>query len=791
MISRFKSLTGLALILGLLMVVTGPGLLWTDWLNNQMFRIGTLLLPQPQVDDRIRLVQLPDHAYSEPEGISQIRHLLKKLRRADAAGVGILLNPLPSLDFQSREEDAKSSKGDSEAAPWELTRGELNKLAWSLQHYRVDVGIVTQPLQTDYYSFPDLAKDDGEDEYFKHLKRFGYSELNMIYQKTTGMSYAYSRFPVSVELSTVNKPLIWFEGDDFRIVPDLVLRLYAHLKDDQHVGWDENKGVRLAGELIATNGDGMVLEYYSALTGNHADIKSYSLERALNVSDAQFRNRLVIIADDSFHLNTIGNSLANLLSASTYYEPHWARWLVAAVALLVMLYAMLLLPRLGRSSGYLLTLIILLSGLVSQYVLLIIKGIWLPLLSLFVYLLFCHLIMWLKRNNDARIEHFKLQMHEAFFHLGQYQYDQGDQEKALPSLLKCKPTDDVIEMLYEIGLGFERRRQYDRALQLYTDIEQRRGNYRDVRKRLQSLTSVSSHGQTEVMLPGQTTRTLVLPDLGIELPRLGRYELEKELGRGAMGVVYLGKDPRINRQVAIKTLDYSQFSEKEINAIKSRFFREAEAAGRLSHPNIVTVYDVGDEEDFAFIAMDFVPGVSLGEFTRADHLLPVREVYRLVAEVADTLDYAHSQNIVHRDIKPSNIMYNPDSGQFKVTDFGIARITDNVRTRTGSFMGSPSYMSPEQMTGSHVDGRSDIYALGVSFYQLLTGALPFEADNLGNLAYKITHEKHKPVRELRPDLPSSATRIINKALQKKPDNRYSNGHEMAEALKRGMPKGED
>jgi serine/threonine-protein kinase len=188
--------------------------------------------------------------------------------------------------------------------------------------------------------------------------------------------------------------------------------------------------------------------------------------------------------------------------------------------------------------------------------------------------------------------------------------------------------------------------------------------------------------------------------------------------------------------------------------------------------------------------MDYVPGVSLGEYTHADNLLPVSEVYRLIAEVAETLHYAHSQNIVHRDIKPSNIMYNPEDGQFKVTDFGIARITDSVRTRTGSFMGSPSYMSPEQMTGAHVDGSSDIYALGVSFYQLLTGALPFQADNLGNLAYKITHEKHKPVRDLRPDLPSSATRIVNKCLQKKPENRYRDGHEMATAVKRGMPRGE-
>ncbi|MCK4704042.1 MAG: serine/threonine protein kinase, partial [Gammaproteobacteria bacterium] len=262
------------------------------------------------------------------------------------------------------------------------------------------------------------------------------------------------------------------------------------------------------------------------------------------------------------------------------------------------------------------------------------------------------------------------------------------------------------------------------------------------------------------------------------------YKIEKELGRGAMGVVYLGKDPKINRKVAIKTLDYSQLSKQDINTFKNRFFREAEAAGRLSHSNIVTVFDMGEEEGFAFIAMDYVSGLPLSEYTMKKALLPVKEVYRIVQIVAEALDYAHNQKIVHRDIKPGNIMYNKKNKQIKITDFGIARITDSVKTKTGSFMGSPSYMAPEQMTGSRVDGRADIYSLGVSFYQLLTGKLPFDADSLANLAYKITNEKFRPVREVRADLPSSATRIINKALQKNPEKRFATGADMVAALKR-------
>ena len=270
----------------------------------------------------------------------------------------------------------------------------------------------------------------------------------------------------------------------------------------------------------------------------------------------------------------------------------------------------------------------------------------------------------------------------------------------------------------------------------------------------------------------------------MELPEFGRYKIERELGRGAMGVVYLGSDPKINRQVAIKTLDYSQFTKKELDTVKNRFFREAEAAGRLSHSNIVTVYDMGEEQDFAFIAMDYVSGVPLSDYTTVEALLPVPEVYRIIQIVAQALDYAHQQNIVHRDIKPGNVMYNPKDKQVKITDFGIARITDSVKTRTGSFLGSPSYMAPEQMTGAHVDGRVDIYSLGVSFYQLLTGSLPFKADGLANLAYKITNEKYRPVRDVRADLPGSATRIINKALQKNPEKRYATGAEMVRALER-------
>ena len=265
---------------------------------------------------------------------------------------------------------------------------------------------------------------------------------------------------------------------------------------------------------------------------------------------------------------------------------------------------------------------------------------------------------------------------------------------------------------------------------------------------------------------------------------LGRYQVDKELGKGAMGVVYLGRDPKINRVVAIKTMALAQnFEDDEIDEVKERFFREAETAGRLNHPNIVTIFDAGEEHDLAFIAMEFLKGQDLTKYTKAERLLPVDKVLNIVIQAAEALDYAHGENVVHRDIKPANIMYEADSESVKLTDFGIARITDSSRTKTGMVLGTPSYMSPEQLSGRKVDGRSDLFSLGVMLFQLCTGQLPFKADSMASLMYKIANDPHPNSMDLRPDLPPCVTSIIDRALAKPVNDRYSRGAEMARNLR--------
>jgi eukaryotic-like serine/threonine-protein kinase len=279
--------------------------------------------------------------------------------------------------------------------------------------------------------------------------------------------------------------------------------------------------------------------------------------------------------------------------------------------------------------------------------------------------------------------------------------------------------------------------------------------------------------------------SLFLGKSGLQKPMLGRYQIDSEIGRGAMGTVYLGHDPRISRTVAIKTLSLSEeFESEQLEEIKSRFFREAEAAGRLNHPNIVTIYDIGEDQDLAYIAMDYLKGKDLSTYCKKDNRLPDDEVLNVIAQVARALDYAHENHVVHRDIKPANIIYNETTGKPTVTDFGVACLTDSSKTKTGTVLGSPYYMSPEQLAGSKVDGRSDLFSLGVALYQLLSGELPFLGDSMANLMYRITNEKHTDIRILRPDLPNCITNLINKSLNKDIEKRFQSGKQMVASIKR-------
>jgi serine/threonine protein kinase len=265
----------------------------------------------------------------------------------------------------------------------------------------------------------------------------------------------------------------------------------------------------------------------------------------------------------------------------------------------------------------------------------------------------------------------------------------------------------------------------------------------------------------------------------------GRYQVVKKLGAGAFGTVYKAKDRILGRMVAIKTIRLEGLAAagSSLDELIDRFKREAQVSAQLKHPNIVTIYDVGEASGLSYLAMEFIDGVGLDRVIASAGRLPLERAASLAAQVADALDFAHKNNVVHRDIKPANIMVEAGD-RVKVTDFGIAKVTDSGDhlTITGSLLGTPSYMSPEQARGAALDGRSDLFAVGAVLYEMLAGKKAFRGDSITGLIFKIITEEPPPIRELEPSIPDEMVRILGKALAKAPDARYQSGREMADDL---------
>jgi len=482
----------------------------------------------------------------------------------------------------------------------------------------------------------------------------------------------------------------------------------------------------------------------------------------------------------------LAHTVSSILQAHFIVTPPWAPWASLAAIVLVGLYLAVLLPRLGAGAGTLGTLL-LVSLLLATHALLMMRfSLWLPLMSAAVLGVLGHLLLTTKHFLSAERgkQRSDFESAESNRMLGLAFQGQGQLDMAFDKFRKCPMDQGLMENLYNLGLDYERKRQFNKAEAVFRYVADFDLGFRDLAQRIARAKQMAD----TVMLAGARGQTaggtLILGDGQVEKPMLGRYLIEKELGKGAMGVVYLGRDPKINRVVAIKTMALAQsFDADELDDVKQRFFREAETAGRLNHPHIVTMYDAGEEQDLAYIAMEFLHGRDLVPQTKLGQLLPLPQVWSIVARVAEALDYAHAQHVVHRDIKPANIMYEPSSDQVKVTDFGIARITDASRTKTGMVLGTPSYMSPEQLAGKKIDGRSDLFSLGVTLYQLSCGRLPFSGDSLAQLMFRIANEAPSDIRQFNPDLPASALAVIERALQKDLAQRYQRGRDMADALR--------
>ena len=484
-------------------------------------------------------------------------------------------------------------------------------------------------------------------------------------------------------------------------------------------------------------------------------------------------------------VTTLAHSVSSILSEHFFVSPTWSHPVEMLVFLVIAIYLVALLPRLSAGQALAISGGLFIALLAAHFIVMTTTGMWIQLMLPATLLLVGHGALVSKRYmvTERGKEKSDIESAQSNRMLGLAYQGQGQLDTAFDCFRKLPLDDGVLDLLYNLALDFERKRQFNKAESVFRYMADYNPKFRDLESRLNRAKAMS---ETVILGGGggHPGGTVIMPGGGVEKPMLGRYEVEKELGKGAMGVVYQGKDPKIGRVVAIKTMALSQeFEADELKDVKERFFREAETAGRLTHPNIVTIYDAGEEHDLAYIAMEFLKGKDLTPYNKPDKLLPLGRAISIIARVADALAYAHKNNVVHRDIKPANIMYEPESDSVKVTDFGIARITDSSKTKTGMVLGTPSYMSPEQLAGQKIEGRSDLFSLGVTLYQLSCGKLPFTGESMAQLMYKIANEQHADVRTHNAALPESLSAVVNKALAKDPDQRYQDGEQMAKALR--------
>ncbi|MDQ6979743.1 MAG: serine/threonine-protein kinase [Mariprofundaceae bacterium] len=475
------------------------------------------------------------------------------------------------------------------------------------------------------------------------------------------------------------------------------------------------------------------------------------------------------------------NVLQSIIDETYVSRPSWFKWIELGLLLLCGAFLMFIFPRFHILLGGTIAVVLAVFLVVTTVILLMFKMIWLQLVTVSLFVLLGSVLVVLWRLITDIPSGGSAESAEQNKMLGLSFQSQGMLDMAFDKLRSCPANEDILLHLYNLALDFERKRQLDKAGNVYEYILSHNSDYKDARIRIDRLNSLMEGSSSATGSMGASGMDTLLVAGGTK-PTLGRYEIVKELGKGAMGIVYLGRDPKINRYVAIKTMSLTQeFEADDVEEVKSRFFREAKTAGMLSHPNIVTMFDVGEEHDLAYIAMEFLDGSDLAPYTKKGKLFPPQATLKICGKVAEALHVAHAQSVIHRDIKPANIMLLKDK-TVKVTDFGIARISAASKTKSGVVLGTPSYMSPEQLSGKHIDGRSDLFSLGVMMYEMLSGVRPFRGDSMATLMFQIANEPHPDVREHCEAATESTAKLIDRMLAKDPEARIPNGAEVIRGI---------
>jgi serine/threonine-protein kinase len=560
------------------------------------------------------------------------------------------------------------------------------------------------------------------------------------------------------------------------------------------------EAIRIGNLQARTDPQARMYTYFYGDRGGHAAFAEDSFFDVFTgkIPAEKYRDKIVLIGPTAAGLSSLfvtpvnpsmpavtlsAHTVSSLLQEHFFVVPTWSHWVELLASLAIAAYLIVLLPRLNARAALLVSGALLAALVGAHFGLMVSAGVWLQLMLPATLLVIGHAALVSKRfivTEAAKVKSDESSA-ESNRMLGIAYQAQGQLDLAWDKFRQVPMSGAVMDNLYNLALDFERKRQFNKAESVFRHMFEYDPKFRDLESRMSRAKQLS---ETVILGAGSSHPGGSLNLAAGEKPKFGRFEVQKELGKGAMGVVYLGKDPKIGREVAIKTMALAQeFEPDELAEVKDRFFREAETAGRLSHPHIVTIYDTGEEHDFCYIAMELLKGGDLAPHVKAGNLLPVDRVVSIVARAGEALGYAHKQGVVHRDVKPANMMYHGDTDTLKLTDFGIARLTDSSKTKTGMVLGTPSFMSPEQLAGKKIEGRSDLFSLGVSLYQLLCGRLPFEGESMAQLMYKIANEAPADILAVNPKVPAGLVAFLHRALSKNPDERFQTGEEFAAALR--------
>lgn len=817
------NLRTLVLFAALYLLLSSSVPVWFQSISHQvdqtLFRVGLYFSALPQPGAQITVVHVPDieydHWLSDLPGAGRLMELLDTVLEEESKHslVGLVLErPLALLQPEAEAllgeiQQGRRTKDHLFVEANDLL-GRREQLLERLRSNRVVLGIEDR-IPGQYRPLP---VDDGP------LAKYPASITDWIWPKPPSVvadisSPVLAYAPIPADLSDLQY-LLLAEQDkllgtfwtQFLIAQEQVqLELETGETDVVRLAqWYRYSGLSIGARFVKSGSDGGFLPIYGHISGIRSSLRQITLGAALSAGDLS--GWILVGRDGSERLERTAQVLASLGDQATLIVPLWWPVLHKVLLLVLTLFVCFVVPlakvRWIVTGSFLLA--VTLSG--AQIGGQLLDGLWLSCGPMLLFFAAALLAMLVWRWQQQFLQKLLARADSASMGLADTFMTGGNLDRAFAYARACRNSPELYERLYQIAGRFEAAEQWDKALQCWMELKRRKRRYKDAPARLKQLRQNQQSNAHSNAKKGAAAEPLKLPPAVPKPPSpvrldqtqvlkegaaalqttFGRYQIRHELGRGASGTVYLGFDPLIAREVAIKTLNYHRFSEAELTEVKARFFREAEAAGRLSHPSIVPVFDVGEQGQAAYIAMDFAKGNPLSSYIDETQLLPMFDVYRIALAVAEALAYAHDQKIVHRDIKPGNIMFSAEPFQVRITDFGIARFVDHSHTRTGEILGSPLYMSPEQILGRKVDASADIFSLGVMFYQLLCGRLPFSGDSLASVTYEIVHCKHKSVRAVRKDLPASAARLTNVALQKKPAERYQSAGEMAEAIRKAM-----